>query len=333
MLIADGTVNNRNIMGLFMAIPSLTLTPTILPLTDEQAVGHADHWSCLTSRISDDVPTWLKNHIDSAKIAHGLVHAHSHSDVLLLSGNESIHLNQILSLTNDGKPKSFINAFPCVNSPYGQWAIIDSILCCDAHQEAILRLKTDDGTILYAFDQLYAVNKAYYQKDTRYFVNLSAFAYSVTPSNKSEVIVVDEPEAIRYHRAFNDILTKHAGKPPIDLEEQIAKWQPEPNDLPLQPIEINVGHMCAYLFGDTIGQQDEAWCQGQIIGKQTTIFNQIAITLLDVVILRESLDNPVVIRLAVNNQSIAKNIEVNDYIQANIWLQASIYQENQLTKS
>ena len=87
--------------------------------------------------------------------------------------------------------------------------------------------------------------------------------------------------------------------------------------------------MCAYLFGETIGQQDEAWCQGQIIGKQTTSFNGVEFVLLDVVILRESLDNPVVIRLAVNADNIDAAIQVNDYIQANIWLQGAIYMENQ----
>ena len=141
--------------------------------------------------------------------------------------------------------------------------------------------------------------------------------------------MVDEPEAIRYHRAFNDILTKNNNVAPKDLEAQIAAWQPSENDLPLEPIEINVGHMCAYLFGETIGQQDEAWCQGQIIGKQTTSFNGVDFVLLDVVILRESLDNPVVIRLAVNADNIDSTIQVNDYIQANIWLQGTIFMENQ----
>ena len=47
------------------------------------------------------------------------------------------------------------------------------------------------------------------------------------------------------------------------------------------------------------------------------------------VILRETLDNPVVIRLAVNQSNIDPTIQVGDYIQANIWLQAAIYPENQ----
>lgn len=304
-------------------------TPNTITLNCEQAVGHADHWSCFTHDIATDVPNWLQSHIDTATIPTPLQSSNSTTSHILLSGNQPIHLNQVIQIDDKRAPKRFINAFPCVNSPYGQWAKIEGVYKCDDQIEAILRLKTDDNTILYAFDQFYAINADNYQKDYRYFVNLSAFAYSVSLSNRSETIVVDEPEAIRYHRAFNDILTKHNNVAPADLERQIAAWQPAASDLPLEPIEINVGHMCAYLFGETIGQQDEAWCQGQIIGKQSVSFNDINFVLLDVVILRESLDNPVVIRLAVNADNIDPMIQVNDYIQANIWLQAAIFSENQ----
>ena len=306
-----------------------TGTPHTISLNCDQAVGHADHWSCFTNDISNDVPNWLQSHIDTATMPAAIT---THSDPLspiLLSSNLPIHLNQIIEVNANRQPKRFINAFPCVNSPYGQWATIDGIYQCDDQHEAILRLKTDDNTVLYAFDQLFAINAKHYFKNQRYFVNLSALAYSVSLSNRSKTIVVDDPEAIRYHRAFNDILTKNNNVAPADLEAQIAAWQPNADDLPLEPIQINVGHMCAYLFGETIGQQDEAWCQGQIVGQQTAVFNDVNFTLLDVVILRETLDNPVVIRLAVNQSNIDPTIQVGDYIQANIWLQAAIYPENQ----
>lgn len=303
--------------------------PDTILLNCDQAVGHADHWACFTNDISSDVPKWLNEHIDNATIPTPLDdNDNAKSPYILLSGNAPIHINQIIEVNDDGKPKRFVNAFPCVNSPYGQWVQIESIYQCDDKAEAILRLKMDDGTILYAFDQFYAINAPFYQKNQRYRINLSAFAYDVKPSNRSEVIVVDQPEAIRYHRAFNDILAKNNNVAPPDLEAQIAKWQPDPADLPLQPIEINVGNMCAYLFGDTIGQQDEAWCQGQVVGKQVATFKGVEFTLLDVVILRESLDNPVAVRIAVNSNNIGK-VEVNDYIQANIWLQGTIFKENQ----
>lgn len=303
--------------------------PNVITLQCEQAVGHADHWSCFSQDIPNDIPNWLQQHIDVATIPKALVTTNKPLPQLLLSGNEPIHLNQIIQVDTNRKPERFVNAFPCVNSPYGQWVTIEAIYRCDENVEAILRLKTDDDTILYAFDQFYAINEQTYERGVRYYANLSAIAYEVKLSNRDEVIVVDDPEAIRYHRAFNDILTQHQGKAPKDLDAQIAAWQPDPADLPLAPVEINVGDMCAYLFGDTIGQQDEAWCQGQVIGKQTVQFNDIDFTLLDVVILRETLDNPVVIRMAVNQDHLPDNIKVNDYIQANIWLQATIFQENQ----
>lgn len=301
--------------------------PDTISLNCEQSVGHADHWSCFTDSIPTDVPFWIQQHIETATLPKPLVENTNHH--LLLSENQPIHINQILELDNAGKPKRFINAFPCVNSPYGQWATIESIYHCEAQIEAILRLKATDGTIFYVFDQFFAINHAHYQKNQPYYINLSALAYEVKKSDNKEKIIVDEPEAIRYHRAFSDILNKNNNIAPPDLHEQIAKWQPNPEDLPLEPIEISVANMCAYLFGDTIGQQDEAWCQGQVIGKQSTTFNGIEFTLLDVVILRESLDNPVVVRTAVNTAQLDPSIGVNDYIQANIWLQGTIFVENQ----
>lgn len=312
---------------------SVAKRPEIIHLSKDQVVGHADHWASLTNNIPQDVPNWLQKHIDTASMPTPLLDNTDSTPAtsILLSGNETVHINQIIALDENGKPKTFLNAYPSVNSPYGVWATIENVLCCEHCQDAVLRLKCEDGTVMYAFDQLYALNKNAYEKDKLYYVNLSALAYEVAPSNKSEIIKVEDPESIRYHRAFNDILTANNGTPPADLQEQIAKWQPDESILPLEPIEINVGHMCAYLFGDTIGQQDEAWVQGQILGKQLTTFNDIPMTLLDVVILRESLDAPVVIRLATKTLGLPK-LEVNDYIQANIWLQAAIYKENQTPK-
>ena len=101
----------------------------------------------------------------------------------------------------------------------------------------------------------------------------------------------------------------------------------------MAPVEINLGHMCAYLFGDTLGQEDEAWCQGQVLGKQETSFNGKSILLFDVVILREQNATPFVVRIGVVNTTETQAIQVNDYIQANIWLQAAIYKENQNSES
>ena len=140
--------------------------------------------------------------------------------------------------------------------------------------------------------------------------------------------MVEDEEAIRYHRAFNDIVAANGGQLPSDLQEQIKRWQPSTKEQ-MQPVEINLGHMCAYLFGDTLGQEDEAWCQGQVLGKQETLFNGKSVILFDVVILREQNATPFVVRMGAMKTASTQSIQVHDYVQANIWLQAAIYKENQ----
>ena len=134
--------------------------------------------------------------------------------------------------------------------------------------------KTPDGAVIYAFDQLYAVNRTEYRTPKKYFVNFSALAYHIKPSNQEETIVIEDQEAIRHHRAFNDIVAKNGGQIPDDIDEKIRQWQPTDHESgkPFAPVEINLGHMCAYLYGETFGQEDEAWCQGQVLGKSSTEF-------------------------------------------------------------
>lgn len=313
----------------FNPVSPNTNKPTKVSLTLEQTAGHGDHWSILTDDINADVPQWLGRSIDDAVMPTGLCQDLDKEMMsnLLLSCDEMCHVNQVLAMDN-GKPVSFINAYPCVNSPYGLNCTIERIIANDDTQDAVLRLVSEDGSLIYAYDQLYTVNHDLYQKDTPYYVNLSAWAYSVTPSNQDEIIKVEDQEAIRYHRAFNDIVAANGGEAPDNIHEQIALWQPE-TDEPLAPVEINLGNMCAYLFGETLGQEDEAWCQGQVLGKQTTTFYDKPICVLDVAVLREPDAAPMVIRMATAMTQAMSNINANDYIQANIWLQAAIYSENQ----
>ena len=303
--------------------------PITITLTDEQTVGHGDHWRILTDNIENDVPNWLQNSIDDATIAAGLNPALTKDSLphLLLSCNEMCHINQVLAM-KDGKPQNFINAFPCVNSPYGLVCKIDRIIANPSTKDAVLRLISEDGSVIYAFDQMYTVNQPLYRQGQQYFVNFSAWAYAIEPSNKDEVILVEDPEAIRYHRAYNDIVAKNNGVIPADLDKQIDQWQAD-TDEELAPVEINLGNMCAYLFGETLGQEDEAWCQGQVLGKQQQTLYDRQLTVFDVAILREPDADPFVVRVATPTTESVQKIEVNDYIQANIWLQAAIYHENQ----
>ncbi len=307
-------------------------SPTKVTLTDEQTAGHADHWRILTDDMSRDVPEWLQQMIEKAAMPKGLNNNVSSQDTcLLLSEDEPCHINQVLAM-KDGKPECFINAYPCVDGPYGLNCTIERMIVNENTHDAVLRLRSVDGSIIYAFDQLYTANRHLYQQNTSYFVNFSAWAHEITISEQSEVIMVEDQEAIRYHRAFNDIVAANDGQVPSDIQEQIKEWKPE-TEAQMAPVEINLGHMCAYLFGDTLGQEDEAWCQGQVIGKQQTTFNGKPIILFDVVILREQDADPFVVRIGALSTSMTQAIQVNSYIQANIWLQAAIYKENQNTKN
>lgn len=304
--------------------------PTKITLTDEQTAGHADHWRILTDDMSQDVPQWLQQMIEKAAMPKGLnTNVSAKDSRLLLSEDQPCHINQVLAM-KEGKPECFINAYPCVNGPYGLTCKIERMIVNDASQDAVLRLRSADGSIIYAFDQLYTANRHQYQQNASYFVNFSAWAHEISLSEQKEVIVIEDQDAIRYHRAFNDIVAANDGQVPDDLQEQIKAWQPETKEQ-MAPVEINLGHMCAYLFGDTLGQEDEAWCQGQVLGKQTTQFNGKSIILFDVVILREQDADPFVVRIGACDTKDTQAIQVNDYIQANVWLQAAIYKENQST--
>lgn len=295
-------------------------------LSDIQDVGHADHWRLLSDDL-DKIPDWLAMSLDKALLPQGLGDQTLDARRILLGASDPLHLVQILD-TQDGKPTRFVNAYPAVLSPYGITCQIGHILAHSDTDNAILTLITEDGTQIFAFDTLYTVNKMHYVKGAHYYVNLSGIAHTFAKSDQSQSILVKDPKAVRYHIVRNEILSEHEGISPDDLEEQIIA-RLTTHTAPAQPIEINLGHMCAYLFGEVAGQEDEAWCQGQVLGKSTcTLFGR-EFYLFDVVILREEGASPVVVRIcaAQNDQTCA--IEVQDYIQTNLWLQAAIYKENQ----
>lgn len=302
--------------------------PTKIRLTADRNAGHADHWFILTDNMPKDVPTWLQQMINNAIMPNGLQKdGFQPTEYLLIGENADAHIKQVLAI-KDGKPQQLLTAFPCINSPYGTECTIERVVICEETTDAVLRLRSKDGSILYAYDQLYSVNHPVYEQNVSYFVNFSAWAYNITSSKQDEVILVEDQQAIRYHRAFNDIIAQHNGEVPDNIQELIQEWQPD-TDEPLAPVEINLGNMCAYLFGDTLGQEDEAWCQGQVLGKQTSTFYGKDIILFDVVILREPDADPLVVRIGALSNETTQAIEVHDYIQANIWLQAAIYAETQ----
>lgn len=289
--------------------------------------GHSDHWHIL-GIDNHTLRQALRSSLDGAVIPKGLDMQTADSqglegNYLLLAGNDTCHIKQILTL-QDGKPNALINTYPAINSPYGANCTIKEIQACPETQDAILCLDMQ-GTTVYAFDAMYAQNAKHYTTQS-YFVRFGAWAYDLSLSNQDEKIVVDDPKAIRYHRAFNDIVANNGGEVPDDIQEQIRNWQPADNE-PLAPVQINLGHSCIYLFGETLGQEDEAWCQGQVLGKSKTVFLGQELAIFDVVILREEGNKPLVARIITPNSPAIERIAIKDYIQANIWLQAHIFAE------
>jgi hypothetical protein len=58
--------------------------------------------------------------------------------------------------------------------------------------------------------------------------------------------------------ALNAILAEHNGVAPENLQELINDWQPQtPEDH--EPVTVDFSKMVAYLYGETLGQEDEAW--------------------------------------------------------------------------
>lgn len=303
-------------------------TPAKIDLPCDKNASHGDHWAILSDDVTQEVPIWLRQMLDDPKLPTGLAPNTTQNKRLLISGDDICHIKQVLAMSL-GKPTAFINAFPCVESPYNLSCRIEQIIRCDTTADAILRLKTKDGTTLYAFDQLYSINHQEYQAHHDYDAYFSAWAYEILPSDQSEHILIDDPQAIRYHRAFNDIVSANGGQVPDDIDDKIRAWQPEDPNTPLAPVAINLGHSCIYLFGETFGQQDEAWCQGQVLGISHTQFFDKPITLFDVAVLREPDSQPFVVRIATPTTNENQAIQVNDYIQTNLWLQVAIYQKPQ----
>lgn len=303
--------------------------PETLTVSQETFGGHASHWGCLTQQAETDVVNWLQTMLDTATVPQGLnkTTPQPTDNVMLISGNQAVHVNQVLQVNQAGTPTQFVNAFPCVNSPYGRLFVIERIISNNNSFDAVLKLRGDDNIVMYAYDQLHAVNKNWYNKNQSYYVNLSGLAYQIEHTDKNEVLEVTDAEAIRYHRALNAILADNDGVAPENLQTLIEAWQPQ-SEAEKQPVTINLGNMCAYLFGNTLGQEDEAWCQGQVLGMQTDVFFDKPIKLLDVAILREPETKPVVIRVAALVEQVPDNIQVGDFIHANIWIQAAIYASN-----
>ena len=301
--------------------------PEQIQLSTAQTGSHGAHWQALSPNAAEDVPQWLQQAVDQSSLPRGLRptdHALPTENWLLQSNHPHIHIQQIIAVSGE-QPIKLRTAYPAIHSPYWQDVQIQRVAVCAETLEAVLHVDTADGTRIHAFDTLYAVNSDYYQSGQSYRASFGALAYQLEKVSADETLLVDDPAAIRHHRALNAVLAQHNGIAPDDLQAQIDAWQPTSVD-DEAPVNLDLSKMAAYLFGEQLGQEDEAWFQGEILGAQQTDFFGQTIYLYDVAMLKEANALPLVVRIACSATALGtKTLQVGDYIRGNIWMQVTIY--------
>lgn len=300
--------------------------PEIITIEDQNFGSHIEHWNLLTEQPGSEVPRWLGQALDAPVMPMGLCAAECDMDAgtWLIQGPSKapVQLSQVIEVENN-KPKAVKTAFPCFDSPYKVKASIDRIIACKSNIQAVLCLNLGDNTTVYAFDSLYSVNHDQYEKGQDYLVQLNGWAYELEAVVEHEQLVVDDPASIKHHRALNDILAANNGVAPANLQEQIEAWQPKSDD-DKEPVTVDFSKMVAYLYGENMGQEDEAWFQGNIVGKSSMQFMEHEYTLYDVTLIHEENQPAILIRIATKNAQY-KNFEIGQFIRGNIWIQANIY--------
>lgn len=300
--------------------------PEIITIEDQNFGSHIEHWNLLTEQPGSEVPRWLGQALDAPVMPMGLCAAECDMDAgtWLIQGPSKapVQLSQVIEVENN-KPKAVKTAFPCFDSPYKVKASIDRIIACKSNIQAVLCLNLGDNTTVYAFDSLYSVNHDQYEKGQDYLVQLNGWAYELEAVAEHEQLVVDDPASIKHHRALNDILAANNGVAPANLQEQIEAWQPKSDD-DKEPVTVDFSKMVAYLYGENMGQEDEAWFQGNIVGKSSMQFMEHEYMLYDVTLIHEENQPAILIRIATKNAQY-KNFEIGQFIRGNIWIQANIY--------
>ena len=305
-------------------------SPEIITIDDQNFGSHVEHWNLLTDNPAQDVPKWLGLALNAPIMPMGLCQTEQDMDAgcWLIQGpsQAAVQLTQVIAV-EDNKPKAVKTAFPSFNSPYKVSAVVERIIRGQSNTQAVLRLNLGNNSIVYAYDSLYSVNHAQYEKDQTYIAHLNALAYELEAVAEHEQLVVDDAASIKHHRALNDILAANNGIAPANLQEQIDAWEPKSDD-DKEPVTVDFSKMVAYLYGEKIGQEDEAWFQGNIVGKTSMQFMEQDYTLLDVALIHEDNQPATLIRITTKNPEYA-NFNIGQYIRGNIWIQANIYSLNQ----
>ena len=307
--------------------------PEIITIEDQNFGSHVEHWSLLTDDPTVQVPKWLGEALNAPVMPMGICQEESemNADVWLIQGpkQEQIQLAQVIAVENN-KPKAVRTAFPTFESPYTIDASIERIITGQSNTQAVLQLQVNANSVVYAFDSLYSVNHLHYEKDQSYKVQLNAWAYELEKVADQEQIIVDDPASIKHHRALNEILSENNGVAPDNLQQLIDAWEPK-TEADKEPVTVDFSKMVAYLYGETMGQEDEAWFQGKVVGKTEMQFKEQTYTLYDVTLILDENQPATLIRIATKD-FLYKNFEIGQYIRGNIWIQANIYAKNTSNK-
>lgn len=289
------------------------------------SLNHAEHWNILTQE-STQITQCIHDALDKPVSPMGLCpdEVSMNPCFWLIQGegaSTEIVCNQVHAV-KDNKPLQLKHAFPSFCSPYAFPVTIKHITTSPAQSQAVLCLSLADksNTDIYAFDILYTVNQAFYREQQCYQAYFNAWAYRLESIPEHETVLIDDPEAIRHHRALNDILAQHQGQTPDNLQDLIQAWQPQSED-DKQPILVDISKTIAYLYGDNLGQEDEAWFQGRIVGKTQTHFLNHTYSLYDIVFVEEVNQPAILMRVA----SQQHEFEIGQYIRGDIWLQVNIF--------
>lgn len=297
--------------------------PQILMIDEDYfSPNHAEHWQFICQQ-SQEISHYIHTALDEPVSPMGLCPDETQMNryFWLIQGpasSKEIVCTQI-HCVKDNKPQQLKHAFPSFCSPYAFTAQIKHIMTAESQSQAILCLTLNQADI-YAFDTLYTVNQHFYRAEQNYQVYFNAWAYQLESIPDDESVLIDEPDAIRHHRALNDILAEHHGETPENLQELLAQWQPKSAE-DLTPIQINISKAITYLYGDLLGQEDEAWFQGKIVGKTHTTFFGHQLSMYDVIFIAEEGQQPIIMRIA----SQQHEFEIGQHIRGDMWLQVNIF--------
>lgn len=302
--------------------------PELITIEDAIFGSHVEHWNLLTANPTTDVPKWLSHALDSPVMPMGLCRQEQEMDqnfwLIQGSKNAPIQFAQVIAVENN-KPQKVKTAFPCFDSPYQIEMQIQRIIRSESNVQAVLELNYH-GNSIYAFDTLYSVNHDHYEKNQTYLAQLNAWAYELEAVCVDDQLVVDDPKSIQHHRALNDILAKNQGIAPENLQEQIDQWQAQSED-DKAPVTVNFSKMVAYLYGERLGQEDEAWFQGKLVGKTHFSFMDQTYSVYDVTLLDAENEHAAVVISIVTANPNLNGFEIGQYIRGNIWLQVAIHRK------